>query len=357
MEKKIIVLLLTLIMSASLFSSCGKVKETTANAPAQETSTSETTVTPNLETTTEPVQEPEPEPEDTFVPIQEGVRPYAVMIDNEGVRVLPQGGLDKAQVVYEIIVEGGETRLMPVFWGVEPEMIGPIRSARHYFLDYALEHDAIYVHYGQSPQALSDLKTLKVAAINGMVAGKQVFWDLTNDRNNWQDTYTSMEKLKDYTARSKYRTTTERDPVLEYNSENTDLLSEDRVQEVELKYSSAYNSGFKYDEKSRMYLRYRKGNPQMERVSGEQLKAKNILIQITGVSSIDGDLKGRMEVQTVGRGKGYYITEGKKVDIKWSKASRTKPTIYTLADGTPLKLNPGQTWIQIMPSSGKITFK
>jgi hypothetical protein len=303
------------------------------------------------------MQEPEPEPEDTFVPIQEGVRPYAVMIDNEGVRVLPQGGLDKAQVVYEIIVEGGETRLMPVFWGVEPEMIGPVRSARHYFLDYALEHDAIYVHYGQSPQALSDLKTLKVAAINGMVAGKQVFWDLTNDRNNWQDTYTSMEKLKDYTARSKYRTTTERDPVLEYNSENTDLLSEDRVQEVELKYSSAYNSGFKYDEKSCMYLRYRKGNPQMERVSGEQLKAKNIIIQITWVSSIDGDLKGRMEVQTVGRGKGYYITEGKKVDIKWSKASRTKPTIYTLADGTPLKLNPGQTWIQIMPSSGKITFK
>jgi hypothetical protein len=166
-----------------------------------------------------------------------------------------------------------------------------------------------------------------------------------------------MEKLKDYTARSKYRTTTERDPVLEYNSENTDLLSEDRVQEVELKYSSAYNSGFKYDEKSCMYLRYRKGNPQMERVSGEQLKAKNIIIQITWVSSIDGDLKGRMEVQTVGRGKGYYITEGKKVDIKWSKASRTKPTIYTLADGTPLKLNPGQTWIQIMPSSGKITFK
>ena len=353
MEKKIITLLLTLIFSVLIFSACGSSKETTANVPAQEPTTSTTTTTP----TPEIIVTPTPEPEDTFVPIEKGIRPYAVMIDNEGVRVLPQGGLDRAQIIYEIIVEGGETRLMPVFWGVDPEMIGPVRSARHYFLDYALEHDAIYVHYGQSPQALSDIKTLKVTTINGLYIGKKAFWDLTKDRNNWQDTYTSMEKLRAYAESTKYRTTTEKEPVMEYNSVKTELVSEEKVVEIELKYSTAYTSSFKYDEESHMYLRYRKGKPQMERVSGEQLKAENIIIQITRTSSINGDAKGRMEVETVGHGKGYYITEGKKVDINWSKASRSKPTIYTLQDGTGLKLNPGQTWIQIMPSQGKITLK
>ncbi len=351
--KKRIIILLTLIISILIFSACGKSRETTADVPEQKPTTSTTTTNP----TPEPTVTPTPEPEDTFVPIEKGVRPYAVMIDNEGVRVLPQGGMDKAQIIYEIIVEGGETRLMAVFWGVDPVMIGPVRSARHYFLDYALEHDAIYVHYGQSPQALSDIKTLRVITINGLYIGKEVFWDLTKDRNNWQDSYTSMSELKEYASKVKYRTTTEKDQVLQYNVDRTDLVSEEKVVEIELKYSTAYTSGFKYDEESHMYLRYRKGEPQMERTSGEQLKTENIIIQITRTSSIYGDAKGRLEVETVGQGKGYYITEGKKVDIKWSKASRSKPTKYTLEDGTPIKLNPGQTWIQIMPTQGKITFK
>lgn len=353
MKKRIIALLLTLLMPLLLFSACGNSKETTANLPEQELPAPTIPTAPDSEKNVTP----EPEPQDSFVPIQKGIRPYAVMIDNEGVRVLPQGGLNKAQIIYEIIVEGGETRLMPVFWGVDPEMIGPVRSARHYFLDYALEHDAIYVHYGQSPQALRDIKTLKVTAINGLYIGKKAFWDITKDRNNWQDTYTSMEKLKAYAESAKYRTTTEKGPAMEYNQDRMEPVSEENVAEIELKYSSAYTSGFKYDGKSHMYLRYRKGKPQMERASGEQLRAENIIIEITNVNLIDGDIKGRMEVKTVGKGKGYYVTEGKKVNIKWSKTSRSKPTIYVLEDGTPLKLNPGQTWIQIMPSSGKITLK
>lgn len=351
MKNRVVLFILLMILSMLLFSACGKTKEATANVPPQETQSPTTTPVQ------EPVETPEPEPWDKFVPIEKGMRPYAVMIDNEGFRVLPQGGLGRAQIIYEIIVEGGETRIMPVFWGVDSEMIGPVRSARHYFLDYALEHDAVYVHYGQSPQALSDIKTLKVATINGLYIGKKAFWDITKDRNNWQDTYTSMEKLKSYAESVKYRSETEKEPVFQYNSSRAELASEERAIEVELKYSNAYKCGFKYDEESGMYLRYRKGDPQMERVSGEQLKAENIIIQITKAYLLDGDAKGRMEVKTVGKGKGYYITHGKKVNINWSKASRSKPTIYTLEDGTPLKLNPGQTWIQIMPSSGVVTVK
>ena len=84
-------------------------------------------------------------------------RPIAVMIDNHN-DAWPQAGIQKAYMVYEIVVEGGETRLMALFKGTEIEKIGPVRSARHYFLDYAMENDAIYVHFGWSPQAQSDIK-------------------------------------------------------------------------------------------------------------------------------------------------------------------------------------------------------
>ena len=93
-------------------------------------------------------------------------RTIAVMIDNVG-DARPQAGLNEAYMVYEIIVEGKLTRLMALFKDVDLDKIGPVRSSRHYFLDYALENDAIYVHFGWSPQAQSDIRKLGVNNING----------------------------------------------------------------------------------------------------------------------------------------------------------------------------------------------
>ena len=94
-------------------------------------------------------------------------RPIAVMIDNHN-QAWPQAGLNQAYLVYEIIVEGGETRLMALFKGVNVDKIGPVRSSRHYFLDYAMENDAIYAHFGWSPQAESDIKRFSINNLNGI---------------------------------------------------------------------------------------------------------------------------------------------------------------------------------------------
>ena len=102
-------------------------------------------------------------------------RPIAVMIDNHN-GAWPQAGLQQAYMVYEIIVEGGETRLMALFKGADLEKIGPVRSARHYFIDYAMENDAIYVHFGQSPQAQSDIKKFSINDINGISEDGTTFW-------------------------------------------------------------------------------------------------------------------------------------------------------------------------------------
>ena len=102
-------------------------------------------------------------------------RPIAVMIDNHK-QAWPQAGLNKAYLVYEAIVEGGETRLMALFKGVTVDKIGPVRSSRHYFLDYAMENDAIYAHYGWSPQAESDIKQYKINNLNGITESEKTFW-------------------------------------------------------------------------------------------------------------------------------------------------------------------------------------
>jgi len=154
MNKKILIILLITVIITS-FSSCSSNSKTVTPAVIESTK-SESPVTVVQDNTIKNIVETQKTYGDFIMP-KPGIRPVAVMVDNQGSRVLPQGGLDKAQVIYEIIVEGGITRLMPVFWGTVPEMIGPVRSSRHYFLDYVMENDAIYVHYGFSPQARKDI--------------------------------------------------------------------------------------------------------------------------------------------------------------------------------------------------------
>lgn len=353
-----ITLLIFILMSAACSSGTDKEKaaETMKEEPKENTTVQEQ-VKPE-----EPKKEQKDETEQKEVKAdyafpKEGSRPYAVMIDNEGVKSLPQGGLDKAQVIYEIIVEGGETRLMPVFWGTEPEMIGSVRSSRHYFLDYAMEHDAIYVHFGWSPMAMNDISKFKINNINGVANGGEIFWDLTKDKYNWQDSYTSTAKIKEYVKKVNYRTSTDKKLLFKYNATDTELAAGSDAKKISLTYSPGYTCGFDYDEAAKTYKRTRKGKPQIERTTGNQLEAKNIIVQLVGNYSIKGDDKGRQDIANVGKGGGWFITDGKAQKIKWSKESRPAQTKYVDEAGNEIKLNPGQTWVQIMPIAGKTDIK
>ncbi|ABN51396.1 MAG TPA: DUF3048 domain-containing protein [Hungateiclostridium thermocellum] len=340
------VLLLGILALVMFSVSCGRSDNTENNPDASPEPTEENV---NFDYVEQP--SPEPEQEVNFVFPEKGVRPYAVMIDNQGEKCLPQGGLSQAQVIYEVIVEGGITRFMPVFWGQKTELIGPVRSARHYFLDYALEHDAIYVHIGWSPMAMADIPKLGVNNINGAYG---VFWDITNDKSNWQDTYTSMEKLEEYAKKVNYRTTTDKEMVFKYHNRDQELEGGKKAEKINLSYSGEYKSYYEYDADKKLYLRFRNGKPHIERQTGEQLTTKNIIIQKVRNYDIKGDQYGRQNLDTVGSGEGYYITNGKCIEIKWSKASRTEKTKYLDGDGKEIVLNPGQTWVQIFPVSGKI---
>lgn len=361
--RKRLALLIALILTALSAAACGSAEEPDTQPVVVETDVPEPPVTmppaegpKEQDGPDEPAEPAEPLKDDYSLPF-EGMRPMAVMIDNEGTRVLPQGGLDKAQIVYEVIVEGGLTRLMPVFWGTEPEMIGPVRSARHYFLDFSMEYDAIYVHYGGSPQAGEEIKKFKQHEIDGMYLGPDVFWDLTNDRRNWQDSYTSMEKLKKHAEKKKFHNMAEVKFPFTYNEACKDVVpGGDNASVVTLKYPSM-TSKYEYDSTSGMYKRFRYGKEHMERVTGKQLTAKNIIVLYVQNWDIKGDYAGRQDMKTTGSGNGFLISCGKAVKIKWSKESRSAQTKYTYENGDPLVLNRGQTWIQIMPLNAKVTME
>ena len=356
MSKRII-LFIVLCMFITLLAACSPKVQNESLPVIEETISSTKEQSTATITTPEAISvEPVLSSEEFLLPA-EGVRPLAVMIDNEGTRSLPQGGLDKAQIVYEVIVEGGETRLMPVFWGTDPEMIGPVRSSRDYFLDYSMEHDAIYVHFGWSPQAQADIPKLKINNINGLYVDNDVIWDLTKDKGNWQDSYTSMKKLLAYAEKLKYRTTTDAKLLFKYNQSDVVPVNGEAATKISLKYSAAYTSGYEYDSVTGLYKRFRKGKPHMERVSGKQFEAKNIIVQYTPNYDIKGDKKGRQEMNTTGSGNGYLITGGKAVKIKWSKESRRSQTRYTDEAGSEIMLNQGQTWIQIIPLTAKVTLE
>ncbi len=368
-----------MILCVLLFASCGKDSQDTAFAGDEDPVLSEENldVRPeDLENITEPEisddigeasnekddiqsagdegEGDEPKPDFNF-PVQ-GVRPYAVMIDNEGTVPLPQGGLDKAQLIYEAVAEGGTTRLMAVFWNANPEMIGPVRSARHYFIDYAMEHDAIYIHFGWSPMAKNDIARFKINNANGVSNGWEIFWDLTNNPNNWQDSYTSMEKILAYVDKAGYSKTTDKPLVFEYNETDREIEGGKDAKKIFIKYSY-YTCDYEYDEENKVYWRNRDGKPHMERVSGEQLAAKNIIIQRVNNYTIKGDTEGRQNLDNVGSGTGIYITCGKMTEISWYKESRTAPTIYRDSSGNKIVLNPGQTWIQITPLYAEVNIE
>ena len=280
---------------------------------------------------------------------KEGVRPIAVMIDNDSDASRPQIGLEDAYLVYEIVVEGKATRLMALFKDYDLEKVGPVRSSRHYFLDYVMENGAIYGHAGWSPKAAKDISALGINNINGVAADGSCFWRDNTYDSTWHNLYTSTVKLSSYARDTKKYSMDAKTSAPSYLKQDTDFEGESTTK-VSLNYANFYKLDFVYNEETKRYERFINGKEHASQ-TGEVLSAKNIILyQVQNVSLNDGENKGRQDLKNIGSGEGYYITNGKRIPIKWSKTARDAKTEYTLSDGTPLSLNPGNTYIQIVPT-------
>lgn len=282
-------------------------------------------------------------------------RPIAVMIDNEKPAWVNHGGLNSAYMLYEFIIEGGETRIMAFFKGVAPEYIGPVRSARHYFLDYAMEHDAIFTHFGWSPLAQSDIKTLKINNINGIY--DTFFWRVP-PKSSYHNAITSMENLLKQIKNKKYRDTSTAESIIKYNRYDTNIDSGETANIIKIKYSPTQNVSYEYDSERKVYLRSMRGQIHKDSQTGEQFYAKNIvMIYVKDELLDDPEDKGRRNLYNVGSGKGFYATNGLIEPIVWEKKTRSSRTVYYDMNGEEITFNDGITWVQIVPVTGNITLE
>lgn len=340
-------LALALLCAAALgMSGCGKKEEvpvTTEAVTTEDVTTEEaTTETPHEGTYNELTGEWSAD----FV----SKRPVAVMINNLQ-EALPSSSTKKADIIYECMVEGGITRIMPIFSNYDGlEKIGSVRSARHYYINIANEYNAIYVHYGQSKPAESMLNKGAIDNINGLYYDAGFYRD--NSRVAPHNAYTTSDRVKEGIEHFKYKTeySEKHQKVLSFNEEEKELENGEKASTVHVSFSNYSKPYFIYNEETKLYDRYEYNAPQIddqEEEGSNILNFKNIIIQISSYSCInpDNDLQ---ELVQVGEGKGYYCTDGKAVPIKWSKSSKKSKTKYTTEDGKDLLLNPGKTWISII---------
>ena len=278
-------------------------------------------------------------------------RPIAVMIDNE-LPAWPHSGLQDAYMIYEIIIEGGETRMVVLFKNKTTAKIGPIRSARHYFIYYAMEQNAIYAHFGWSPKAQTIISTYNVNNINGIY--DNYFWRVGSGYHN---AFSSIEKIKQMANSKKYLDSGNDTPIYNYSVDELNLEKGIKINDLKIKYSDLHNVSYKYDETDKVFYRSMRGIIDKDRETGKQYYAKNIIIMYAKNYNLpDVETKGRQEVDNIGTGKGYYITNGKYIDITWKKESAKSKTLWLESNGEEIKLNDGITYVQIVPIEYKIEF-
>ena len=283
-------------------------------------------------------------------------RPIAVMVDNDDKNARPHAGLDEAYLIYEMVVEGGATRLMPVFIGVDTEKIGPVRSSRHYFLDYVMENDAIYTHFGWSPKAITDISAFGINKINGVLGTDGgIFWREQKFKGDWHSAYTSLEKIRELAIQKGYKTETTAKNGLKFAKEYFELKNAKLAKSVNLEYSGMYSTGYTYNAETKLYEKSINGAPHTLQ-NGNTVTAKNIIIHYVYDTSL-GDGTDRRNIDTTGSGKGVYITNGGAAEISWTKPSRNGKTTYKTADGAELLLNPGKTIINLISPSAKIVIE
>lgn len=277
-------------------------------------------------------------------------RPIAVMIDNE-INARPQSGLDRADIIYEMPVEGNITRYMAIYHHLSSDKIGPVRSARPYFIDKALEFNAIYVHCGGSPQALKDLDTLKVDTFNDL-KGTPVFWRST-DRKMPHNLYTSTKYMREISESKKLENKSA--PV--YFKFSNDFYVPDgaMLKKITINYDRNYKVSFLYNEEEKKYYRFINGDPMKDKETKKDIKATNILIEKVGIKVLDS--VGRLQLSNIGKNRGYLITGGRLIEIEYQKDNRNGKTAYKDIKGNEIQLNKGITWIQVVSQSTKIDFE
>ena len=347
----------------------GKVEETT---PA-------TTIETTPDITSEPTTEPTV-PETTEAPINRHPlngqlldapwtgRATAVVINNLR-DALPQYGIGQADVLYELETESGITRFLAVFSDVgQVGTIGPVRSARTFFNNIAVAHDAVLVHCGGSDFARAGHYSIEGKTIpnwqhiDQMSNGSYFYRDSARRASGYAYEHTLFTK-----GESLLNALKDRQYPIAYEGEGYDQglrfaeepgVTGTSATSVTVKFRNSKTTTFNFDIESGVYKASQYGGAWMDAGLGEQLSFRNVIVITTPQSFRSDAAYSRSFYDLSGSGKGYLICDGQIVSILWSRSSLQSAFTYTYEDGTPVTLGVGSTYVGVVDSArGGVTFE
>lgn len=282
-------------------------------------------------------------------------RPIAAMIDNFP-SANPQFGMSKASVVFEALAEGGLTRFMPVFETSDLGQIGPIRSTRQYFIDWARPYGALLVHAGGSPQAMSTFEQDPGIMHLNLLYVDWPSWR-GEEREAPHNLYTSGPLLDQFIESQE----APRDQPYEGFDHKPELNEGARPlsQTIFMVFSPIFSEGvrWEYDRSSNTYLRYQWDEPHMDALTNQQLAAKNVAVIMVPEAPVPEDEAGRLDVVTTGSGEMVLFQDGRASKGTWEKAAPDAPLRLIRADGGSVELNPGLTWIAVLPPGAELDYE
>lgn len=297
-----------------------------------------------------------------------GKRPVAIMVENSPA-ARPQWGLSTPDIVLEGVVEGGITRMMWIYADVaKVPKVGPVRSARHDYVEIAYGMNAVFTHWGGSPQAYSLLKSLagkgyldvdgKYLGTNGNESNKGYYFFKDPSHSNATEhcgytngSYLSaaiskknidMKQTKANWAPFTVITDGDRTPYGDATAGSCSAIT--------VTFSSGYKHTFKYDAETKLYKNFMNTSEMKDGTTGKQMAVRNVIVMYSGVKKIDD--YGRFDWDLTG-GDALYITNGYGERITWKKGDMSSPLKFYGQDGKELTINKGQTWIGVVPSSNK----
>lgn len=282
-------------------------------------------------------------------------KPLAVMIGNTNDDAMPQHGIGQADILYEAPVEGGLTRLMPIFQDyTNIENLGSVRSCRYYYAYYAMEFDAIYMHYGQAYSAEEILASGQVEDLNGL-DGKVDSLSITRvkDRKQPHNAFTKSEGIEAAIEYKGYDVNYPDDYTGHYQfaaDGETIELKDGAAAKVVCPGYVINKPWLVYNEEDGLYYRYQYKAPHKDANDDTQLAFKNVIFQYADCER-DGSEGGYLTMQLTGEGDGKYITNGKAIDITWKKESDDAITRYYDKNGKEIVLNQGKTNVCIVANS------
>lgn len=272
-----------------------------------------------------------------------------IMIENSP-DARPQSGIKDAGVVYEAIAEGGITRFLCIYQQEKPQLIGPVRSVRPYYVDWIAPYDAAVAHIGGSYNALQEVRNGTYKDIDQFFnAG--AYWRAT-DRYAPHNVYTSFQRLDILNSSKGYTSSN----FTGFPRKDDAPAKQPNASAINVNISSGlYNSSYQYEPATNSYVRSQGGAAHTDREAG-QVKPKVVIV--IKVNTVLGFEDGwREQMTTIGSGAAYIFQDGTVTEGTWTKAGKRDQITFTAADGKPVALNAGQTWITAIPTDRSVSWQ